>query len=294
MRSFAGVFVLLAAGAALMPPHLSAQASGGRATSAAVDTVLSATATYLEHYEQQFSALVAEEQYEQSTRPIRNGNYVFTPPANRELRSDLMVLNLGAAEWVQFRDVYDVDNRPVRDHEARLQKLFEQPASDALGQAQRIANESAHYNVGVARNINVPTMALSYLSRARQGRSVFEVAGSEVVGGASATIVRFREVAVPSLITTQAGSVTTSGRFWLEPSGAVRRTELTCVVPRPWALVGKTTVDYAMVAGVAIMVPVVMDEEYQRDSEVDRGHATYSHFRTFTVDTQSMKRAGGG
>jgi hypothetical protein len=293
MRTVAGVFILIAATLVFAPPPLRAQGSRPPVTSG-VDAVLAAAASYLEQYEQQFSALVAEEQYQQSTRPIRNGPYVFAAASDRDLRSDLMVLNLGGSEWVQFRDVFDVDRRPVRDHELRLQQLFEQPASDAIGQAQRIANESAHYNIGVARNINVPTMALSYLSRVNQRRSAFETAGSELVRGVMTTVLRFREVAVPSLISTPGASVATSGRFWVEEGGTVRRTELTCVLPRPWSLVGKTTVDYARVPDVTIMVPVVMDEEYHRDAEVDRGHATYSHFRTFTVDTKAIKRDGGG
>ncbi|NBV79100.1 MAG: ABC transporter permease subunit, partial [Verrucomicrobia bacterium] len=43
----------------------------------------------------------------------------------RELRSDLLLVKLGDEDWwLQFRDVFEVDRRPVRDRDQRLYKLF--------------------------------------------------------------------------------------------------------------------------------------------------------------------------
>jgi hypothetical protein len=122
------------------------------------------------------------------------------------------------------------------------------------------------------------------------------LAGSEAIDGARTLIVKFRETATPSLIKTADGGVATSGRFWIVPtSGDVIRTELTCVLTRPRVLTGTTTVEYALAPAIGLRVPTRMDEEYQRaGGEVDRGHASYSNFRAFTVDTKAVKRGGGG
>jgi len=295
MRISAIVLTLLVtSAAALAPTRLRAQATPA-APSQTLDDLLAAAASYLDTYAKKFSVVVAEEQYIQTRKGPTATALVSTQPSRRELRSDVMLLNLGDSDWTQFRDVYEVDNAPVRDHETRLQGLLENPAAGAMIQAQRIAQESASFNLGVTRNINVPTMALTYLSRGHQARSKFEPAGSATIEGERAQIVKFRETATPSLIATPYGTVATSGRFWIVPvSGDVLRTELTCVVTNSARLTGTTTVVYAVAQAIGLRVPLEMDEEYQLGGMVDRGHATYSNFRAFTVDTKTLKRSGGG
>jgi hypothetical protein len=259
-----------------------------------LNVVLAAAADYLDTYEQTFSAIVAEEQYTQTMKGPPDGVVFSAEPARRDLRSDVMVLNLGASEWVAFRDVYEVDNSPLPDHEGRLQRLFQTAAPDTISVAERVADESARYNIGVSRTVNVPTMALAYLSRRNLFRSAFELAGSEAIHGVLTQIVRFQEIATPSLVETASGAVSMSGHFWIEPaSGAVLRTELTSVSQTPRTLTGTTTVEYALVPTLKLLVPVQMDEEYHGGGQVDRGHATYSNFRAFTVSSKIIKRAVG-
>jgi hypothetical protein len=285
---------LIAGVAALAPVGLGAQTTVAEPTSLAA--LLATAASYLDTYQQKFSAIVAEEDYTQTTRAPSGRVLLSAQPSRRDLKSDLMMLNLGDSDWTQFRDVYEVDNAAVRDHEARLLGLFEKPSAGTLSQAQRIADESASYNLGVSRNINVPTMALTYLSRNHQARSSFQVAGSESIDGERTLILKFRETATPSLFRTEEGSVATSGRVWIVPGeGDIVRTELTCVLTRPLLLTGTTTVEYGLQPALGLRVPIQMDEEYQRSrGETDRGHATYSNFRAFTVDTKVVKRGGGG
>jgi hypothetical protein len=45
------------------------------------------------------------------------------------------MLNLSDSSWVAFRDVFEVDARPVRDREARLQQLFTDTPAQAIEQA---------------------------------------------------------------------------------------------------------------------------------------------------------------
>lgn len=284
--------VLVANAAALAPLRVRAQATRAD-SSPTLNVLLGSAASYLDAYEKTFSAVVAEEQYTQTTKAPSGAVLFSADPTRRDLRSDVMVLNLGTSEWVEFRDVYDVDHKPVRTDDGRLQKLFQTSSPDAMSEAQRYANESARYNIGVARTINVPTMALAYLSRRNQPLSVFELAGREGIRSVLTQVVKFRETATPSLIETTTAAASVSGRFWIEPaSGTVIRTELTVVVTSPRKLTGTTTVDYALVPTLKLLVPVEMDEEYRLGGgEVDRGHATYSNFRAFTVSSKIIKRA---
>jgi len=253
------------------------------------DALLSRIAAYLETYEKQFSAVVADEDYRQAANYSGGSNrYV-------DVRSDIMVLNAGGSHWVQIRDVYEVDKRPVRDHQARLLALLESPNNKTFGEAEAIANESARYNLGVHRNINVPTMALMYSTAENQPRSRFELAGAEMVDGVKASILKFQETVSPSLIRDDNGDVATAGRDWVDPlSGAILRTELTCVTPSRVHVTATIAVDYGHVPAVPMLVPTSMGEKYRRGQETDTGKAVYSKFRSFEVDTSAFFRRGGG
>lgn len=284
-----GILVFLAASVVLLACGSLQAQDAPVATPPDLKAILASAAKYLDSYGKTFSALVAEEQYTQTSTQSR--------PDRRVLQSDVIDLNLGDSTWIQFRDVYKVDGKPVRDHESRLKDLFLNPDADVSSEAQRIADESARYNLGVRRNINVPTMALTYLDRSNQYRSVFDDETGETVGGRNAVSIHFRETGPVTLIVARlAQPVPASGRFWIDPtSGEVLRTQLQCVVADPDApLSGVITVSYAVDPAARILVPVVMDEEWQHDNEIDRGHADYSNFRVFSVDAATLRRIGGG
>src|ERR1700683_932548 len=292
---------LVASGLALAPSSVPAARAPGQKPD--LPALLAGAASYLDVYEQKFSAIVAREDYElamlSGVTGTRGTGFPPTPrTVLRKLRSDLMLLNLGPGEWVQFRDVYEVDGKPVRDHDRRLEALLAKPASGVLDAGRKIADESARYNLGVQRNFNVPTMALAYLARQNKARSAFTVKSHETIEGADLTIVEFKETAHPGLIQTSSGEVTTNGRFWIAPqSGAVVRSELNCRIDggrrlssSAW-VEGTVTVNYKADPAV----PVKMDEQYRRDTgETDTGHALYADFRTFTVDTLTIRKGGGG
>jgi hypothetical protein len=92
-----------------------------------------------------------------------------------QLRSDLLLVKAGAAgDWLQYRDVFEVDGQPVRDRTDRLTRLFLDPSASSAGQIARIRDESARYNIGdILRNLNVPTFALTFLVPANQPRFKF-------------------------------------------------------------------------------------------------------------------------
>jgi hypothetical protein len=241
--------------------------------------LLSSVAAYLEDYEQRSGAVVSLETYIQNAQR-------GSDRAVRHLKSDMLVLSVGTAGWLGFRDVFEVDGRPVRDHDERLYKIFLNPSPDSLLQAKKILDESSRFNVGqVTRNINVPTMALTFLKRTYQPRSRFADKGVETVDGVRTRIIEFSEQASPRVILTPDGSAA-RGRVWIDPEqGRVVRTELML----SGAVHLMITVTYAPQDRLeGLWVPVSMRESHRRGGELTEGRATYSNFRRFSVDTSTI------
>lgn len=253
-----------------------------------VPGLLARTAAYLESYEKAFSVVVSEETYlqEQHIEPtIKNGPRPLdeTRPKEltRTLRSDVLETSIGRREWVAFRDVYEVNGQPVHDRDTRLQKLFVDTPAQALEQVRRIVAESARYNLGaLQRNINVPTMALTYLRGSNQSRSIFTIAGRKDVDGLPAVVLDFKEHAKPTIIRAADADLPATGRFWIElETGRVLKSEVSIADRRAAA---KITVTYGAVPKLTVWVPILMSEEYT-GAETIFAKATYSKFRQFSV-----------
>ena len=185
--------------------------------------LLRSAASYVAQYEREFSAVVSEERYEQvATRPAEDLDgraRSFRETAVRLLRSDVLLINAGAAGWIGYRDVFEVDGRPVRDRDERLFKLFLEPAHDALVQAKRIADESARFNLGtenepLTRTINLPTVALVFLRQESQGRFAFTMEGGKAAVNRPSVVLRYEEQARPRIIKSR-DDAATKGRFWI-------------------------------------------------------------------------------
>src|SRR5476649_64449 len=195
----------------------------------ALTTVLERAGAYVVEFQRKLSGVVAEEQYVQEVRyPLGTGNRVNQLlPTHRELKSDLlMVKPVGGDAWMQFRDVFDVDGKPVRDRNERLMQLFVSPSASSGTQAERIVQESGRYNIGnLQRTINVPVLALVILLPDNQGRFTFKRTdhGNPLLGRAavrapdSVWILEYQEVQKHTLIrTTNGRDLPSRGRFWVE------------------------------------------------------------------------------
>jgi hypothetical protein len=267
-----------------------------------LDAVLQRAAEYVEAFHRRLSGIVAEEHYVQ-TAEYPHGERWTGERSRRELRSDLLLVRPGGTgDWVQFRDVFEVDGRPVRDRRERLVPLFLQPAASRAAQLMRIRAESARYNIGtVERTVNTPTLPLLFLEPVNQKRFAFTRASSrataalarpsEPPGGAfrastEVWIVDFREKQDGTLIRDERGrDVPARGRFWIEPSsGRVLMSELTAKTGRVRATID---VSYQSEPLVGLLVPIEMRERYTtRDAERIDGVATYGRFRQFTVTVE--------
>jgi hypothetical protein len=260
-----------------------------------LDRILESAGQYVDRYEQAMATVVAQENYQQSfVASSRSG------AASRTLRSDLLVFDAGPRGWVSFRDVYEVDGSPVRDHDQRLIDLVSHFSPSSLQEIRRIAAESARFNLNprwvvINRNINTPMTALLFLRAASQGRSAFTLGKSEQIGDVRAVKVTFVEQAKPRLIAS-GDDAAARGAFWIDPTnGRVVRTQLDMATElNGQSVTTRIVVTYAKVASIDVWVPVTMDETYgllQMEQAI-KGRADYSNFRQFSVTVnEEGKRA---
>jgi len=261
------------------------------ARSAALDAILARAGTYVEQYGDPRGGLLLDELYRQDVQ----SSYLGT----RTLKSELLIVPDATEGWVQFRDVLSVDGKKVADRADRLARLFSAPADDPRGQARRIAEEGARYNltsasVVVRRSLNQPLAALLYLRPLNQPRSQFTLDGAAEPEGQH---LAFIEQHQPTIIGTT-GNAGATGDFWIDPgTGQVRRAALRVVSRASNVTVTAILrVRYAANAKTGLMLPVSMDERYEaRDPrgnllDVIRGEATYSNPRQFRVTAESAPK----
>ena len=264
-----------------------------------LQTVLVRAAEYVRQYQREFALLICEERYLQEVTRQNEGpagserwslGGVGTTAEGRKLVSEFALVRVEDADrtlWLAFRDVLEVDGRPVQDRTERLQRLFVAPPANALAQAQAIAKESARYNIGdLVRTMNVPTMGLEFLGTAMQKRSSFRKRGEETEQDVKAWVVAFEERERPTLIQTPEGQdVVTKGTIWIDPqTGRVLRTQIDPQLQR--GLKTRVTVSYAPDARLGMWVPVEMKEIYELESRQITGEAKYSNYRRFETDVK--------
>jgi hypothetical protein len=263
-------------GVGLMVVATAVATSEARVQTPSVEVLLDRLGAYVDAYERELAAVVSEELYQQDVAGL---NGVF--PQTQQLRSDLLLARAGE-HWVAFRDVYEVNGTPVQDRADRLVALFLSPPGDAAQQIARIVDESAKHNIGwVRRNLNVPTMVLTFARTANQGQSQFRRGGTTKVGDLQAREIRFTERRMPRIIQTR-DNAAAQGAFWIdEESGRVLRTEIRITTGTTTAVIG---VSYAHDAKMDLWLPVLMTERYTTPRQpAITGRATYQGFRKFNV-----------
>ncbi len=190
-----------------------------------LDAVLVRMSEYLDTYLQEFSDVVAEEDYYQRVMAWNN-----RPREVVRLRSDLLLVRTGDREgWVPFRDVFEVNDVPVRDCEDRLRKLFLERPGAAMAEARRITEESARHNIGpIERTVNLPTLPLLFLGPAHLPAFRFERHGEDTVEGLRVLRIDYEEVGRPTVIRDGTGrSRPSTGSLWVDPTtGRVVKTTL--------------------------------------------------------------------
>jgi hypothetical protein len=241
--------------------------------------LLARLSEYIAAYVRDFGNVVAEEDYVQ--RLIRGGSN------QRHLKSDLLLVKTSdEVGWAQYRDVFEVDGRPVRDRQERVQKLFLENPADAPRLALEVSNEGARYNVGTLfRNINTPTLPLEYLSPKRIGGLSFWRDGEDTVEGIRVVKLAFEEMARPTMVQPDNGraDIPADGVYWVDPStGRILKTRIVLTASRSEMT---TTVSYKPAQNLGLWVPAEMSEKYNTPTEEIDGRAVYKNFRSFNVTT---------
>jgi len=259
-----------------------------------LDVVLARAADYVASYQTRLAGIVSEEHYRQNVLGTqRRGGPQLRE--FRELRSDLLLVKTGKGDsWLQFRDVFEVNRKPIRDRDERLYKLFVGAAADASQQADAIQAESSRYNIGpIMRTINMPMLALILFDRLNQPRFEHKKVNAgnvkrfaALAGAADVWLIEYRETQAGTVVRgAQDKDIPSHGRVWIDSrTGRFLRTELISEDTDVRALID---VSYRAEAGLDLLVPNEMRETYELRRTAARidGRATYGRFRQFTVTT---------
>ncbi len=269
-----------------------------------LEMVLERAGAYVDDYQKRLAAIVSEEFYRQqvivATPSGRTAGRQFREGRQyRELKSDVLLVKPGDGGWVQFRDVFEVDNKPVRDRDQRLYKLFVNAAADRAEQVAKIQSESARYNIGpLTRTINIPIMGMLFFARPNQEISTFKrvdsgriKALSALAAAADIWTVEFKEIKPGTMVRGEGGrDIPSHGRAWIDSrTGRILRTQQISVDTFVRA---EVVVTYRAESGVGVLAPAEMRENYvliQRNATIT-GRATYSRFRQFTVTTSEKPK----
>lgn len=251
--------------------------------------LLARLSAYLSTYEQQMSAIVADEYYRQDYVVIAPD---FDRTRTRILQSDYAFLRMpGELAWLGLRDTYAVDGVSVRDRDARLEGMLSIASTDAIRQARVIAAENARYNIGdLERTINIPTLAVGLLLPQHRKRFRFSLEGEEPVAGRRLMKLNFLEHRRPSIIRSREGrDQPVRGSAWLDAAtGSLHRTLLEVDTMRGRLIINtQITVDYTPEDRLGILVPRQMHERYVQPLDRTRrgftidATASYTNYRRF-------------
>jgi hypothetical protein len=262
-----------------------------------LEQVLARTAAYVADFERQLSGIVADEDYTQQVR----GGKVAVPEELRRLRSDLLLVKpAGSQDWMQFRDVYEVNGVPVHDRNDRLMKLFIDPGESVNERLRGIIRESARFNIGsIDRTMNVPLLPLRFLEQKNQWRFKFKRSSDTKPGdgvvlsppdagrfriSTEVWTIQYQEREPGTMVrTTRLRDIFARGRFWIDPAdGKVLMSEM---ILENGSVRGTMLVNFQSEPIVGLLVPIEMRERYDktRDGSVIDGFATYGKFRQFKV-----------
>ena len=250
-----------------------------QATDPTLAAILDRVSQYAETYERTFAAMAMEEQQTQTLRRADG-----RARQSRMLRSDFLLIKTGP-DWAQvFRDVIEVDGKPIRNRDERLRKLFLEKPRSAIEQAQAIAAESRRHNIGPSRQGNSPLLPMIFVHPRYVQRSHFSLAGN---------VLAFEEVQLPTILGARHGGgprkdLPTKGALTIDPAtGRILAAEFTATGP-PDVSSMSLSVEYNDEPELKLMVPARARERYgiPRSPADDQlfVESTYTNFRRFEVN----------
>ncbi|HXD72482.1 MAG TPA: hypothetical protein VN628_02040 [Vicinamibacterales bacterium] len=239
-----------------------------------IPPIVERATVFVDDFVRRFSNVVAEERYSQETT---------YPNRRRELLSDfLLVTPPGLTDWYQFRDVREVDGKPVAGREERLTKMFLESPRNALERASQIVTDAQRYSLADLGSMDNPLLGIGFLQSVYASHFTYTVGSVEKRRGPAVRVVKFDEWQRPTLIRGYQANrdVPQHGRFYIdEPTGRVVRTEVD--LDRR-ALPLQVVTDFVFDESLGTVVPVEM--------RTPLGVAKYGSFRRFNVQTEEKIR----
>jgi hypothetical protein len=270
----------------LLTATLAAMPRAQEASLPDLDDMLDKVTDYVAVYTREFIGVVAEETYRQSVQGRAGVDFRGFPVDSqrqlRTLKSDMLLVRAPAGDrWLQFRDVFDVDGKPVRDREERLAKLFLTPSRSAQQQVEDIKVASARYNIGaINRTINVPVLALSAFDLGNRPWFAFTIGKKK----GNVWELEYREERSFTMIRGSGEQGTPAyGKFGVErATGRIVSSELHVDTATLKAQIDVTYGAEPTLGG--LLVPREMREKYVlTDGTTIDGRASYAKFRRYTV-----------
>ncbi|MGE0812512.1 MAG: hypothetical protein AB7O28_20730 [Vicinamibacterales bacterium] len=237
---------------------------------------------YLDAYEVELSALIADEAFVQRTSfTSEYGNSRVSE--RRQLVSEVGFLRLpGGLAWLGQRSVQRVDGRLVRSEADHLDQAFATAGPNLFARARAIADANAQYNLGHPRSLNLPTLPLDLLGRRRAAGFVTTLQGTTSIAGHRTTRLLLNEHPPGGIIASDDGLfVRADVRAWVRDDGAVLRAHVTLHAPAGRGR-HEVRVDFRDEPDLGLLVPVRLSETYDGRPSGE-GVATYTRFRRFTT-----------
>ena len=241
-----------------------------QAQSVDINELRARVATSARRFITQFSDVVTEEEYDQ---------HFAINKRKRHLKSDFLLVGYpGRKELVMvFRDVREVDGKPIRDKQDRITKLFLEPFNNAIRRAQDIHRDGLRHSVDNGRLMD-PLTVVAYLQGEYQ--SGFRISLGDVARNLGPDIREINLTPIPAR-----GRIAQPARAWVsDATGDVVKTELRSGFG---ARAEITTTTFGVDPVLNIRVPLEMKDEMPRGSDDFIGTATYSNFRRFEVRTEA-------
>ena len=281
----AAIGIVAILGASLAPRAVVSAGEPGSAPKKPKKTIEQLAAEYVAGYQQELTAIVADEQYTQQVRrDLQEPGVRF-----RSTSGDVFFIFTAAGRgWMAIRDVLTVDGVPAPER-THVREILRTLRASEVGDRMRSYN--ARFNIGrITRNINEPTLALLSLDAGHRSRFRFSAKDREIRGGRELVRLQFQERDRPTLIRGIGGTpVFVKGELLVEASnGRIWESRLTATVDR---IDVELKTEYSLDERLGLMVPAVFRERYEREKEVADFEeidceASYSNFRRFEVSAR--------
>ncbi len=243
--------------------------------------------TYLLAYEPKLSELIADERMLQQNEPLRETQRDEPPTFQRTLQSEVAFVALpGAAGWLGFRHILKVGNEAVADATGSLREVLSSGAKDDYSKAKEMLADSARFNLGEPRTINLPNLPLEMLHPRHLKRFSVRIAGRETVRGKRTTRLVFVETFSPTIIkATDGGQMRSIVTAWVETTnGRLWRADVVTRDTRPDAAAfdNVVSVSFREHESLGLLVPQSMREEFfAGNGRRAWGEANYSNYKRF-------------